>query len=79
MGRKNPKNAEFLPIFLGGPLLLSTLGGAIGNLYREKGTSLDFAAFTFEGPLGSLLLPALGGQYGFASIFTTGDGMYVSA
>ena len=26
------ENAEILPIFLGGPLLLSTLGGAIGIL-----------------------------------------------
>ena len=30
VGRKNQKNAQILPIFLGGPLLLSTLGGAIG-------------------------------------------------
>ena len=33
VGRKNPKNAEMLPIFLGGPLLLSTQGGAIGLCY----------------------------------------------
>ena len=43
VGRKNAKNVKFLPIFLGGPLLLSTLGGAIGIFHVSiNGFYLDF-------------------------------------
>ena len=43
VGRKKSKNAKILPIFLGGPLLLSTLGGAIGIptlLYKDMAASV---------------------------------------
>ena len=50
VGRKNPKNAFFLPIFLGGPLLLSTLGGAIGKIYQrlQRGEPLSNNTVAFS-------------------------------
>ena len=41
VGRKNPKNAKILPIFLGGPLLLSTQGGAIGKKLADPFQGLE--------------------------------------